>query len=359
MNYLRNVFGKKQIILAITGAVSLVLFLILTLICTSVSSKQRNQQLASRWCKDNSYAQVTAFLSELSDFKEEDARMAQGHLESLLDTDSIVASNENARRVLIAYSSQGEVELSSGKSTVTVNAYGVGGDFFMFHPLKLVNGSYFDSDDIMDDFVVLDTATAWNLFGSSNVVGQVITVGGRQHIVAGVVEKETGRLNDLAGNDVPTVFLSLASLKEFGNITYLNSVEALLPNPVSNYATGLLEKAIELDERRFEIVQNTGRFHWTNLVKNAKNFGIRGMNKKGLVYPYWENVARGTEDILTPVCIAALVFLAYPIILMIALIIRMYRKRTIHKKDIFEFVQRLIENYRESRRRRIEDNEYE
>lgn len=359
MSYIRSVFGKKQIILAITGAVSLIIFLILTTICIKTSSKQKNQQFASRWCDDNSYVQVSAYLSELADFEDKNIKMVQGALENQLTTDSILAKNENARRLVMAYSSQGEVDLSSGKRDVTVKAYGVGGDFFLFHPLKLVYGSYFDGDDVMKDHVILDTTTAWNLFGSPNVVGMIITVGGRQHLITGVVEKETGRLNDLAGNDVPTIFLSYESLKEFGNITYLNSVEALLPNPVTNYATGIFGKALGLDENRYEVVQNTDRFSWQNLVQNAKNFGIRGMNKKGLVYPYWENVARGTEDILTPLCIAAIVFLAYPSLLIIALVIRMYNKRTIHKKDVFNFIQNKLEEYREARKRRIEDNEYE
>ncbi|MCQ2523649.1 MAG: ABC transporter permease [Lachnospiraceae bacterium] len=359
MNYLRSVFGKKQFILAITGAISLIVFLILTTICCVTASKQKNQQFAKRWCNDGSYVQLSAFLSELSGMEEKTVMMIQGGLENQLTMDSIVAPNENARRVVMAYSAQGEVELSSGKSEVTVNAYGVGGDFFLFHPLEIVYGSYFDGDDIMKDHVILDTETAWNLFGSPNVVGQVITVGGRQHVISGVVKKEKGRLNDLAGNDVPTIFVSLESLQEFGNITYLNSIEALLPNPISGYAKGIFQKALNLEERRFEVVENTGRFSWQHLVMNAKNFGLRGMNKKGLVYPYWENVARGTEDILTPICIAAIVFVSYPSILLIALLIRMWRKRTIHKKDVWNFIQAKLEDYRESRRRRIEDNEYE
>ncbi len=359
MNYLREVFGKKQIILAITGFVSLLLFGLLTLICVRTSNKLTSQHFADRWCTDGSFAQVSAYMSELSGFKEENLEMIVPFLNNRLQTDSIVPKNENARQCIVAYCAEGEAEVSSGKNTVSVKAYGVGGDFFMFHPFDIVYGNYFDGADLMDDMVVIDTTTAWNLFGSPNVVGKVIKVGDREHVISAVVERETGRLNDLAGNDVATIYVSLNSLKEYGTFTYINTIEALLPNPITNYAINILTECLELEEERVSFVENSGRFHWNKLVMNAKNFGIRGMNNKGLVYPYWENVARGTEDILTPVCLLAILFLAYPAFLFIILLFRMWKKRTIHKKDVWNFIQDRIEDYREERRKRLEDGEFD
>lgn len=358
MNYLRSVFGKKQIILAITAVASLIIFTILTLICVNKANKQTSQQFAKRWGDPKGYAQVSAFISELSGFEESSMEYVRLSMENHLETDSILAKNENARRCIVAYSGIGEAEISSGKNTLTVKAYGVGGDFFMFHPYKLLYGSFFDGYDIMDDHVVLDSNTAWSLFGSPNVVGKTVVIGTREHLISGVIERETGRLNDLAGNNTATIYMSLSSMKENAKSTYLSTVEALLPNPVENYAKGLLTEALNLEEERVSIIENTGRFRWTKLLVNAKNFGFRGMNNKGLVYPYWENVARGTEDILTPICVTAIIFLIYPIVLLIILLFRMWKKRTIHKKDVFNFLQRKLEEYREERKRRIEDGEY-
>ena len=39
------------------------------------------------------------------------------------------------------------------------------------------------------------------------------------------------------------------------------------------------------------------------------------MNGKAIIYPYWENVARGYEDILTVVTLFELLFLLYAVIL--------------------------------------------
>ena len=42
--------------------------------------------------------------------------------------------------------------LSNGKTNLTADAIGIGGDFFLFHPLTLLNGSYFSGNDLMKDY---------------------------------------------------------------------------------------------------------------------------------------------------------------------------------------------------------------
>ena len=57
--------------------------------------------------------------------------------------------------------------------------------FFLFHPFDLISGSFFDSNYVMDDLIIIDKEVAWNLFGSTDVVGQVVNVGSRPHVVCG------------------------------------------------------------------------------------------------------------------------------------------------------------------------------
>lgn len=351
MDYLRDVFDTKRVRLLITAGISLLVGFLFVFIGCKVSDSLDDQNFVERW-GDDDYAQVTAFFSELAAVDDDGIRQIQFNIEKKLKEDSISKEDADSRLWISAYSANGEVNASSAKESVKVNAIGVGGDFFLFHPLKLVEGSYFSGDNIMKDLVVIDTDTAWKLFGSYNVIGQIVEIGSVRHVVVGVVEKETGKLNDLAGNGGPTLYLSYDSLKTNGTITYLNSFEALMPDPISDYAKDTLTKSIMADEARFEVIQNSGRYHWTKLLGNAKNFGTRGMTGKAIVFPYWENIARAHEDYLTPICLLGCVLFILPCGYLFYLLRRMWKKRTIHFADIKDFVERRIEELRERKKQK-------
>ncbi len=360
MDYLKSVFTKNRIILLITAGGALLLGLILTLIGVGVTSKLKDQQFAKRWSGDNSYAQVSAFFSEMSGFDEDKVKELTHKIESKLGEDSITAPSENARLCVTAYSANGKITISSSSKSVDVKAIGVGGDFFLFHPLELVTGSFFDGEDVMQDYVILDEDTAWNLFGSNNIVGQFVEIGGVRHVVLGVIKRDDGRLNDLAGNKEPTVYMSFDSLKNNGTAGYINTFEALMPNVLTGYAKGVVSDNLSsIDETRYSVIENSGRFYFTKLLKNVSNFGTRGMNGKGLVYPYWENIARGYEDYLTPVACIATVCYAYAFVIVFITLIRMWRLRQIHFKDVKDFVERQIEVYRERKANQKEGEYYE
>lgn len=87
----------------------------------------------------------------------------------------------------------------AGKSNV--KTYGVGGDFFLFHPYTLLSGSYIAESDFAQDRVVLDENLAWQLFGSSDVAGMEVTIGERNYPVAGVVRLEDDKATKKALTD--------------------------------------------------------------------------------------------------------------------------------------------------------------
>lgn len=90
----------------------------------------------------------------------------------MLQEASITETSENpsARLWVDAYSADGKITLVNGKNTLDANAIGIGGDFFMFHPLKPITGSYFSGNDLMQDYCIIDQDAAWQLFGSNDVV---------------------------------------------------------------------------------------------------------------------------------------------------------------------------------------------
>ena len=254
MEYIKSVFGKKQIILAIAGGASLLLAFVLTLIGIHTAKGLDAENLAARWSKNKDFAQVSCYFSQLSDVTEETIGELNYKIEKKLREDSIAASNENARTWIHAYSANGQAMAVFKEHTGSFKAVGVGGDYFLFHPLKLVHGNYFSDSNIGDKLVVIDRDVAWQLFGSSDVVGQIIEIGGLQHTICGVVERESGRINDLAGNDKATIYMYYSSLKENGTITYLNMYEALMPNPISGYVASAVRDGLKtVDESGYRI----------------------------------------------------------------------------------------------------------
>ena len=45
-----------------------------------------------------------------------------------------------------------------------------------------------------------------------------------------------------------------------------------------------------------DMVENSNRFSLKNLLQVIRDFGKRSMRNNGVIYPYWENAVRMTED---------------------------------------------------------------
>ena len=168
----------------------------------------------------------------------------------------------------------------------------------MFHPLKLLSGSYFSGNDVMTDYCLLDQDTAWQLFGSNDVAGQIVYISGIPHVVTGVVERPEGKLYRSAGLDGTCVYVSYATLNQYGLNHGINHYEILMPNPVTDFAYHYVKERLGADEKETEIVENSRRYSLMERWKRLPKFDTRAMNGRAIIYPYWENVARGYEDIL-------------------------------------------------------------
>lgn len=358
MNYLEEVFTKKQIRWLIYSAVAAVLFFILIIVGVKMAQTQKSERTAERWSKNTDWAQISVYFSEMAMAGEDTIKELNFYVEKNLDTDSIAPEADGARRMIYAYSAGGEANLSNEGFSKTYRAMGVGGDFFIFHPFELISGSYFDSDKLMKDLVILDEDAAWDLFGSYDVVGREVEVGGARHIVSGVIRRDDSKLDKLAGNDQSTVYLSYEALAQHGNPAYLNTYEVLMPNSVSQYAYNLVEKSVPVEEDKFVVVENTGRFRWTRLIKELKSLSTRSMNSKAVIFPFWENMARGMEDRLFPLVAIDLLLFLFIFVNVWILIRRMWKKRRIHFKDVKNFTGRKVEQYREIRKKKKEEGEY-
>ena len=161
------------------------------------------QQIASEWSAEDSYAAVT---------KDYVIQLEQ-KLKTALQEASEDTSDVNGRTLVDCYSTKGELTLYSDRASITARAFGVGGDFFTFHPLKLLSGSYFDGEDLNKDGVVIDENVAWQLFGSNNVAGMYVEINGVQYPVRGVVKSDKGYFSDAADEEAATVYVSYEILE--------------------------------------------------------------------------------------------------------------------------------------------------
>ena len=87
------------------------------------------------------------------------------------------------------------------------------------------------------------------------------------------------------------------------NKSRISCYEAVLPNPITNYALNTMISCLTeagVDNSQTVIVDNTARFDTWRLALMIAQPGLRSMQSISIRYPYWENVARAWEDIMIP-----------------------------------------------------------
>lgn len=345
----------KKIVLGISGGISFLVFLILLFVTKHVTGTQYTQQMAERWSEQGNVAQVSCFFAANSDTTEDTILMFEHGIDSALTEASVVQESENpgARLWADAYSADGKITLTNGKSSVSADAIGIGGDFFLFHPLRLINGAYFSGNDLMQDYCVIDEDAAWQLFGSYDVAGMTVYISGIPHIVTGVVERPEGRLAESAGLDSTLVYVSLQTLETLGTSYGINHYEIVMPDPVTGFAYKYVKENLGSDEKATEVVENSSRYSLLSRLKLIGQFGVRSMNGKGIIYPYWENMARGYEDILTVLTLFMLITLSYPTVLLLIAFILWWRHKGWTLRDVRlkckDKLERLAERMRAAR----------
>ncbi len=333
----------RKLCLRISGGVSLLICLILFLAARAMGNAEESQKMAERWSEKGDVAQISCFFSVSAkvtpDSLEEFRHSIDGGLREASVTLETQSGGEpvsgSARLWADAYSAAGKITLKSSRTSLEADAIGIGGDFFLFHPLKLVKGSYFSGNDLMQDYCVIDEDAAWQLFGSSDVAGQLVEIGGIPHMIVGVVERPEGRLQKAAGLESTVVYVSYQTLSELGTCFGINHYEVVMPNPVSNFALNFVKERIGVQEKELEALENTSRYSLAANLQNILAFGTRSMNGKAIIYPYWENVARGYEDILAILTVFLSLFLLYPLILALVWFVKWWRHKGWTIKDLF------------------------
>lgn len=343
---------KKQVFLSAVNLLSLVGFAAFSLSGLSAAKSQSYNYAAERWMngdKDMTYAQVSCFMSDSAGFTTDSLASVRASVISSLK-DVSIAPQDGQKLCPDAYSaSLGQAEVRSdinGKSESQITA--VGGDFFLIHDFKLLDGAFFTDSDIMQDGAVIDKNLAWALYGSSDVSGMKMTINGIQYYIAGVIETpETDEEVKCAG-ELPLAYISYDGASGFssgaysedssGKFTTVNCYELLMPNPVENYSYKAVKTIMEGYGENVSVVQNTDRYSAYKCLKALKKISSIVVRDNQIAYPYWENASRMVQFRLSYVYLCSALCLIIPLITAIWLIIRAVKTLKRNRKKIFRAV---------------------
>lgn len=307
---------------------------------------------------DTRFAQLACYLPVDGGKSEDDIRSFRQSLESKMTEQSLEAP-EGGSLYLDAYHGIDSVTISSDNGgKATVKAVGVGGDFFYFHPLRLRSGAYIKSSDLMDDLVILDEELAWQLFGGTNLAGLTVTINNVPFVVSGVISRET----DFAVNKAYTgnggLYMSFSAMSRLNEAASITGYEIVMPNPITGYALGMLSETFPVGDG--DVVENSRRYSLLHLWDVIRAFGQRSMRLNGVIYPYWENAARLTEDYAALLLVLAVLLALYPLLTVLVLTIRDIRRAyRFAKVKIPEKVDEAIEKHREERLEKAYENKEE
>ena len=333
--------------------VAVILLVIPVLIINYQKNNDVSHDAALRWDSSGKSAHISVFMSEDAKFTLNNVMEFEENMKNTLTESNALTNKSGYNTWIDSYSAKGQLTISRDDVNAEVSAIGVGGDFFFFHPLELVNGSYFTPDNLMDDLLVLDEDTAWRLFGSTDIQGMTVEINGKEYIISGVIKRDEGRLNKEAGNNKPTVYVSYNLLNTGEEETYITDYEVILPDLTKNYAYKIVKKGIDLSEDNRDIVKTDDRYSVTSLIKLLKTYGKRSMKTNGVVYPYWENVARGREDICVYALLAEIIIAVICIVYVVIKLVKLLRRNSENIKKWFSNVFEAVK-YKLSRKKKVE-----
>jgi len=242
-----------------------------------------------------------------------------------------------------AWSRKDTVHAAGDKGKGTVSVYAVGGDYFLFHPIRLLYGSYLAEDDFMKDRVLLDEETAWLLFGGVDLEGMSLTIEGIPFVVGGIIEREQDAASEAAYSEGVGIYMSFEAYSTILDKKGIDCYEVVMPEPVSGFANSVIGE--KFPTKNALVIQNTKRYSIERLTQFLKDPTKLLVQTAPIRIPYWENAARITEARCTEDLRAAILLAIYPLICFCWLLVRLFRK--LKGKAEEEWIPAAVENTEE------------
>ena len=199
-----------------------------------------------------------------------------------------------------------------------------------------MDGNYFDASDENGDGVIIDEMVAWQLFGSNHVAGMEVEISGTIYPIRGVVRSDVGIFSEAVQEEAATVYVSYDILEGADEPLPVDCYEVLVANPVKDFGKDAVINALDMEASQYELVECSDRFDLEHRFQVIKNFGIRSMTTQNIVFPYWENRARGYEDISALFLVLEIICLIYPVCWLLKKAYGLWKRRKELKKKFFE-----------------------
>ncbi|WP_284071436.1 ABC transporter permease [Clostridiisalibacter paucivorans] len=283
---MRYKLNKKHTLFLIVYAIITILSVSLTMGYSHLSTLLISQQGAQRWQGENQqrFSQISCFFS--SDYRATPQDI--GSFRKMVN-EKLSESSQDKVAWIDAYSAQSETAVKSPHDTVNTTVFGVGGEYFFFHPLYLRSGQYISEEDLSKDRVILDEQVAWKLYGSVDIEGMEVEINDKKYIISGVIQSESDPFNNIADEDNGRIYMSYNRFSEVTDVG-INSYEIIIPEFISGFGYTLVDTGFQHSEK--EVINNSKRFGIKNILDLVIKPYTMVMHNKGIAYPYWENAAR-------------------------------------------------------------------
>ncbi|MCM1024537.1 MAG: ABC transporter permease [Prevotella sp.] len=329
---------SKYIVLAVINCASLLIFAVFSAMAAAVGNSLPDQRAAERWAAgETPYSQTSVFTDSASPLNINSIFMARVNVEKKLTEASFSPEKEGARVWADAFSTnQRKMPVTSDRAAAEANLIATGGDFFLFHPLEIISGYYYSDGDVMHDRVLIDDVLAWQLYGSSNVAGKPVKVNGTYYVVAGVFRQSGNSDMEKVYGASPRIFMPYEgySLMRDGEAVF-TCYEACLPNQVTGQGRQIVTEALDIQDgsTSMRVVENSARYGLKQRFEIIADFGMRSVVDSAVVYPFWENAARITEDRSALLLAFQILFLVFPVVTVLYLfrLLLKNRKKLVRK----------------------------
>ena len=313
------------------------------------------QSAAQRWAGDGEleFCQVSCFLTR----EETVDQMAIYRFRyAILDKlhEAGMEADTDTRLFRDAWCAFNKFKAVSDLASGDVSVIAVGGDYFSFHPLRLLSGAYLKEEDLTKDRILLDEESAWLFFGGTDLEGMTVKLDGVPFVVAGVVEREQDFASQKAYNLGRGIYMSYDAYAQMKEEAGAACYELLMANPVKNFVLSFVQDKFPIGQG--VIVENSRRFSAGRLFALLGEFGQRSMQRYGVVYPYWENAARCAEDWCTLLLALGVLFALFPVCVLLGLLFGLIRrtKAKLTEQVLPGLRDRAGESLRKRQRRRWE-----
>ncbi len=343
---------KTNIIIAAVNAVLLIIFAVLFGIISSLGRNYSADNAKKLWDNDAySYSQLSLFLPPDEGLDIMSLYALRQSIEEKLEENSVKADENSptGRFWIDCASGEYTAQVTGNTGSCEASVTGTAGDYFIFHPESLLNGSYYSSDDINFDRVIIDKQCSWQIFGAIDTAGLPVTIGGKVFYIAAVVDTPENERDIAAYGNMPRIYMPYEALQIINPGARMTSYEACLPDAVKGFAENIISE-VNPSPGKGIIIDQSDRFGLITLFKGFSKIPENAMITNNLSYPWYENRTRGAEiiaQILAGPAVYILIIPAVSLVYAIYMLCRLAGKgaRAVGRKAENAYQKRISEAY--------------